>query len=107
MELLTQRYRNKIGGVLSCFDRVILTGTIPEICHQNALALYLNIRKIRFFDYPRWAKPLRDEIRQNAERRARENGLEIEYIRRLGRRVVLTAIHIRQMITPALAFRPL
>jgi hypothetical protein len=29
------------------------------------------------------------------------------YLTRLGRRVVLTALHIRQMITPALAFRPL
>jgi hypothetical protein len=82
MELLTERYRDKIHGVLSCFDRVVLTGTIPEICHQSALALYLNIRKIRFFDYPKWAKPLRDEIRQNAERLAREHELEIEYIRR-------------------------
>lgn len=82
MELLTERYRDKIGGVLSCFDRVVLTGTIPQICHPSALALDLNIRKIRFFDYPKWAKPLRDEIRQNAERLARENGLEIEYIRR-------------------------
>ena len=82
MELLAERYRNKIGGVLSCFHRVILTGTIPEICHQNALALYLNIRKIRFFDYPKCTKPFRDEIRQNAERLARENELEIEYIRR-------------------------
>lgn len=82
MELLTERYRDKIGGVLSCFDRVVLTGTIPQICHPSALALDLNIRKIRFFDYPKWAKPLRDEIRQKAERLARENGLEIEYIRR-------------------------
>jgi hypothetical protein len=82
MELLTERYHDKIRGVLSCFDRVVLRGTIPEICHKDAVALYLNIRKIRFFDYPRWAQPLRDEIRQNAQRLARDNGLEIEHIRR-------------------------
>jgi len=55
MELLTERYRDKIRGVLSCFDRVVISGTIPEICHKDALALHLNIRKIRFFDYPKWA----------------------------------------------------
>ena len=82
MALLTERYSDKIRGVLSCFDRVILNGTIPEICHKGAMALYLNTRKIRFFDYPRWAKPFRDEIRQNAEQLARDHGLEIEFIRR-------------------------
>jgi hypothetical protein len=83
MQLLTERYRDKIRGVLSCFDRVVLNGTIPEICHQDALALYLNIRKIRFVDYTtNWAQPLRDEIRQNAQRLARDNAVEIEYIRR-------------------------
>ena len=82
MELLTERCCDKIRGVLSCFDRVVLYGTIPEICHKGAMALYLNTRKIRFFDYPRWAKPFRDEIRQNAEQLARDHGLEIEFIRR-------------------------
>jgi len=82
MELLTERYGDKIWGTLSCFDRVVINGTIPEICHKGAMALYLNTRKIRFFDYPRWAKPFRDEIRQNAEQLARDHGLEIEFIRR-------------------------
>ena len=77
MELLTERYGDKIWGTLSCFDRVVINGTIPEICHKGAMALYLNTRKIRFFDYPRWAKPFRDEIRQNAEQLARDHGLEV------------------------------
>ena len=39
---------------------------------------------IRLFDYTQWAEPLREELRQNAERLAAEAGLEIEFIRRHG-----------------------
>jgi hypothetical protein len=36
----------------------------------------------RLFDYPPFAEPFRREIRENADRLAREHGLEIEYIQR-------------------------
>ena len=37
--------------------------------------------QIRTFDYPKWAEPLRDAIRENMERIAAENGIEIEFVR--------------------------
>ena len=33
MELLTGRYAENIAGVLSCFDRVVITGTLPTFCY--------------------------------------------------------------------------
>jgi len=82
MTLLTERYASKIRGVLSCFDRVVITGTIPEICHAQAMTSHLYSQSIRIFDYTQFAEPLRDEIRNHAERLAQENGLEIEFIRK-------------------------
>ena len=82
MSLLTEKYASKIRGVLSCFDRVLITGTIPEICHPGAITSLLYAKQIRIFDYTQFAEPLRDEIRENAERLAKENGLEIEFIRK-------------------------
>ncbi len=79
--LLTERYAARIRGVLSCHDRVVIMGTLPEICHSQAMALFLGIRRIRLFDYTQWAQPLREEIREHAERLAAENGLAIEFIR--------------------------
>ena len=79
---LTERYIGEIRGELSCFDRVVITGMIPQIGYAEAMTAELWRRKIRVFDYPRFAEPLRDEIRHNAERLARENDLEIEFIRR-------------------------
>jgi hypothetical protein len=43
---------------------------------------YLKAHGIRIFDYARFAEPLRDRIRSNAEKLAEENGIEIEFLRR-------------------------
>ncbi len=83
MNPFVERYQGSIRGVLSCFDRVIITGTLPDICHARAMAGYLSYHKIRLFDFPRWAEPLREELRENAEQIAAEAGLQIEFIRKL------------------------
>ena len=84
MTALTERYSARIQGVLSCFDRLIITGTLPGVCHGDGMAAHLRSLGVRLFDYPRFAEPLRDQIRQNAERLAQENGIQIEYIRSKG-----------------------
>jgi hypothetical protein len=81
--MLTDRYASRIRGVLSCFDRILITGTLPDICHAKAFTRELNRRQVRIFDFPQFATPLRDAIRDNAERLADENGLVIEHIRRI------------------------
>jgi len=81
--MLTDRHSSRIRGVLSCFDRILITGTLPDVCHAQAFTRELNRRHIRIFDFPQFAQPLRDAIRENAERLARENGLVIEFIRRI------------------------
>jgi hypothetical protein len=79
--LLTERYAAQIAGVVSCYDRLIIMGTLPGVCYAEGMAAYLRSRSIRLFDYARFVEPLREEIRHNAERLAREHGLEIEFIR--------------------------
>lgn len=80
MMLLTDRYADKIRGILSCFDRVVIQGTLPTFCYAQGMTGFLKHSEIRIFDYPRFAEPLREELRENAERIAKENGLEIEFI---------------------------
>jgi hypothetical protein len=79
---LVDRYSAKIDGVLSCFDRVVIQGTLPGLCYADGMASYLRALGIRLFDYPRFAEPYRDQIRENAERLAKENGIEIEFMRK-------------------------
>lgn len=37
MALITERYVDKIAGVLGCFDRLIVTGTLPSLCYSEGL----------------------------------------------------------------------
>ena len=118
-QLLSERYADKIRGVLSCFDRVVITGTIPQIGYADAMTAELWRRRVRIFDFPKFAEPLRDEIRRNAERLAQENGLKIEYIRRRNFRKeqrikdILRErgehpglVHIFSAMEPCASFRP-
>ena len=82
MQLLTERYTEEITGIISCFDRVVIQGTITNFCYSQGMTAYLKSRKIRIFDYVRFTEPLRDEIIQNAERVAKENNIKIEFIRK-------------------------
>jgi hypothetical protein len=77
-----ERHSDKIQGVISCFDRIVLTGTIPGICYAEGMTRFLTFNGIRIFDYPQWALPLREQIRQNAETIAAQNGLAIDFIRK-------------------------
>jgi hypothetical protein len=82
MKLLTERHADEIRGVLSCLDRIVVTGTIPHICHGEGMSGFLWSEGIRIFDFPQWAKKLRDEIRANADKIAQKNGIEIEFMRK-------------------------
>jgi hypothetical protein len=33
--VLTERYRERLAWVLSCYDRIIVTGTLPGACHAK------------------------------------------------------------------------
>lgn len=79
-QMLTERYRDRLSGVLSCYDRIVITGTLPGICYAAGMTSFLYAKGIRIFDYARFAEPLRERIRSRAERLAAEQGARIEYI---------------------------
>jgi len=84
MANLIERHREKIIGVLSCFDRLVLQGTLPSVAYPQAVATELDRRGIRLFDYAKqFALPFRDAIRARTEQLAAEEGVEIEYIQRM------------------------
>lgn len=117
--LLTDRYADRIRGVLTCFDRTIITGTLPDICHADAMAIHLRVKGVRLFDFARWAEPLRDEVRDHAEHLAKDNGLQVEFIRKKNFRQearikqILAQrgahpglVHIFSALEPCLSFKP-
>jgi hypothetical protein len=83
------------------------------------MAAYLSAHGIRLFDFTRWAEPLRDELRHNAETLAAKEGLEIEFIRRKNfrkeqriQKIIANRgehpglVHIFSAMEPCMSFRP-
>jgi hypothetical protein len=82
MQTIVERYRDKITGVLTCTDRLVITGTLPILSNSQSITSYLYQQKIRIFDYPKFAEPYRNQLRENAERLAKESNIKIEFIRK-------------------------
>lgn len=77
-----EKYAEKIHGVVSCYDRLVVSGTLPPLSYAQGMAGYLWRQGIRCFDYTEFAQPLREQIRKHANELAKENGLEIEFVRK-------------------------
>ena len=58
----------------------MITGTLPVVCYAAGMTGYLNAKGIRIFDYPEFAKTLRECVRDRAASMAAEAGVTIEHI---------------------------
>ena len=77
---LTERYEARIAGTLSCYDRVMITGTLPTVCYAAGMAQYLHLHEIPIFDYAKFAQELNGQVRERAAALAAEAGVRIEHI---------------------------
>jgi hypothetical protein len=77
---LMERYDDRIAGVLSCYDRVVVTGTLPIVCFAGGMTRFLYANRIRIFDYPTLAATLRDHVRKRAAAVAAEAGISVEHV---------------------------
>jgi len=81
-ELLSERYSKELDGILSCYDRIVITGSLYPFCYAQGMTSYLYQQGIRIFDYAKFAEPLREHIRENAEALAQAHGIKIEFTRK-------------------------
>jgi hypothetical protein len=47
---LVERHGDRIAGVLSCYDRLVVTGTLPTVCYVGGMTRFLCADQIRIFD---------------------------------------------------------
>ncbi len=81
MTTLIERYASHISGTISCYDRIVITGTVPGICYAQGMETFLRCENIRLVDYPLFAKRFCEIIHTNIRKIAKEAGIEIDYIR--------------------------
>ena len=77
---IAQRYVGNLNGVLSCYDRILIHGTLPGACYAGGMTSFLYSEGIRIFDYAQFAEPLRDRVRKRSEEVCAEAGLAIEHV---------------------------
>ncbi|MDP1965240.1 MAG: hypothetical protein Q8K93_23905, partial [Reyranella sp.] len=82
MKILTESYKEKISLTLSCYDRLLFSGSLPEISYAKGITSYFYANQLRIFDYAKVAEPYKEKIRSNAESIAKEHGIEVEFIRK-------------------------
>jgi hypothetical protein len=72
MASLVERHAEHVLGILPCWDRVIVHGTLPGFGYSAGMTSYLKAHGIRIFDYTEFAEPLRDQIRSPSSHRQRQ-----------------------------------
>jgi hypothetical protein len=82
--LITETHKNDILGTLYCYDRVIINGTAGSFGYADGMTTFFNIHKYKIFDFANIFTPITEQIKLNAEKIAKDNGIEIEYIRKTG-----------------------
>ena len=78
---ITKTHQSEIIGILSCYDRVLINATVSTFGFPDGMAMFFNTNGYRIFDFAKVFTPVSDQIKANAEIIAKENGLEIEFIR--------------------------
>ena len=85
LQPLIERYKDDLQGVLSCFDRIVITGTLPGACYAKGMTSYLYSQHIKIFDYAKeLAEPTRILLHDNAHKLADEHGITIQHINQKG-----------------------
>ena len=79
--MITERYSEEISGVITCYDRIVIQGVIPSWSYAEGMTGYFYANGIKIFDFAKISQPLTERVRGNAEQIAKDNGIEIEFIR--------------------------
>jgi hypothetical protein len=80
MQSFIQRFRDKISGVLSGWDRVRFRGTIRWLASRPGMYSFLSERHILLKDFRTWALGLTAQMREATEALARREGLTVRYV---------------------------
>ena len=75
--LLTDKYADKIYGIITCYDRMIIQGYIPNWSHADAMTAYMKTNGIRIFDYPDFHSPLQSRSGRMRKGLLRKMGLKL------------------------------
>jgi menaquinone-dependent protoporphyrinogen IX oxidase len=54
--MLTERYRMRLHGALSCYDRIVIASTLPGIRYAAGMTSFLNSTMFSHSQKPLWSR---------------------------------------------------
>jgi len=81
---LRELYQDKIVGAIRGLDRIRFRGTLRWLATQRGLRTFMNRTDVLLKDFSRWVNGLTSLIRDSAEQRAQELGIEVRYLAQAG-----------------------
>lgn len=80
MKRFVERYRNRVQGILTGFDRVVFRGTLTSINYTESLSKWLSHHHVLLKDFTEYSRQLTEQIKQAAQQMALEAGRPYEYL---------------------------
>jgi len=81
MKTFIQRFGEKVIGILSGFDRLLIHGTLRRICYVVGMKDFLWETGILFKDFGVYAEKTTNELKKATERMAEKLGRPLQYIK--------------------------
>ncbi|MDR1342779.1 MAG: hypothetical protein LBK18_05940 [Prevotellaceae bacterium] len=80
MQNIVESHQEKISCTLSCYDRILIKGILPEISYAAGMTKYLYDKQIKIFDYAKFAASYKSAINKTIEEVAKKSGAQMEHI---------------------------
>jgi len=77
---IIEKYADRINGVLSTFDRIIIKGHILQLCNYRQFLYYLIENKVLLKEFKDFANKQTGELCENINRYIVENGVDLKYV---------------------------
>jgi hypothetical protein len=84
MQNIIESNRGKISCTLSCYDRILIRGILPEISYAAGMTEYLYNKHIKIFDYANFAESHKSVINKTIEEPAKKSGAQMGHINKGG-----------------------
>lgn len=79
--LFTTKYKNDIIGTISCFDRLLVSGSIIQLTYVKGLERYLRANHILLKDFKAHAISLAKQLKENAQSLAQKHNAQYIYLK--------------------------
>jgi hypothetical protein len=77
-----KKYEDLITGTISCYDRLLISGTLPRWGYADAMTAYMVQERIPFISYTYFAESINQQIRQRMEFISAADGMSIQNIKK-------------------------